>query len=155
MSDDAIMTSREGEEAQPANKSPAKSITTALKMETSLESAAASVAGEDNKGSVVTILDQDSEGGSETKGTVSDPQTNTTTVPAGDTRPYSAFTKRQKWSICALASLAAIFGPISSNIFVPAIPQVGKSFGISTQRVDLALTIYLYVCHIVEARAIG
>lgn len=58
-------------------------------------------------------------------------------------RPYSAFTKRQKWSICALASLAAIFGPISSNIFVPAIPQVGTSFRIPTQRVDLALTIYL------------
>lgn len=154
MSDDATMTSRDEEEAKPANKSPAKSMTTALKMETSLESAAASVAGEDSKGSVVTILDQDSEGRSETKGKISDPQTHTTMVPTGDTRPYSAFTKRQKWSICALASLAAIFGPISSNIFVPAIPQVGTSFGIATQRVDLALTIYLYVCHVVEARAI-
>lgn len=155
MSDDTAMTSRDGAEAQPANKSPAESMTTALKMETSLESAAASVAGEDSKGSVVMMQDQDSEGRPETKETVSDPQTNTTTVPTGDTRPYSAFTKRQKWSICALASLAAIFGPISSNIFVPAIPQVGTSFGIATQRVDLALTIYLYVYHIVEARATG
>ncbi|KAJ5738132.1 hypothetical protein N7493_001287 [Penicillium malachiteum] len=102
-------------------------------METSLESAATGVTEQDNKGSVVTNLSEDSE----------DRQANTTTVSTGDTRPYSAFTNRQKWSLCALASLAAIFGPISSNIFVPAIPQVGTSFGISTQKVDLALTIYL------------
>lgn len=133
MSDGATMTSTDGEEAQPTNKIPIQSMTTALKMETSLESAAAGVAEEDNK----------------------ERPTNTTTVSTGETRPYSAFTKRQKWSLCALASLAAIFGPISSNIFVPAIPQVGTSFGISTQRVDLALTIYLYVYHIVESRAIG
>lgn len=155
MSDDATMTSRDGEEAQPANKSTAKSMITALKIESSLESAAVSVAGEDSKGSVVTILDQDSAVRSETKGKVSDLQKYTTMVATGDTRPYSAFTKRQKWSICALASLAAIFGPISSNIFVPAIPQVGISFGIATQRVDLALTVYLYVYHIVEAKTIG
>jgi hypothetical protein len=57
--------------------------------------------------------------------------------------PYSAFSQRQKWTIVGLASLAAIFGPLSSNIYVPAIPAVVHDFNTTTQKVDLTLTIYL------------
>jgi hypothetical protein len=57
--------------------------------------------------------------------------------------PYSAFSQRQKWTIVGLSSLAAIFGPLSSNIYVPAIPAVVKDFNTTTQRIDLTLTIYL------------
>lgn len=64
-------------------------------------------------------------------------------APAAPVQPYSAFSSRQKWTIVALASLAGIFGPISSNIYVPAIPQIVDQFHKSTQKIDLTLTIYL------------
>jgi hypothetical protein len=57
--------------------------------------------------------------------------------------PFSAFSQRQKWTIVGLSSLAAIFGPVSSNIYVPAIPSVVRDFNTTTQRIDLTLTIYL------------
>ncbi|OJJ50237.1 hypothetical protein ASPZODRAFT_128863 [Penicilliopsis zonata CBS 506.65] len=57
--------------------------------------------------------------------------------------PFSAFSKNQKWTIAGLCSLAAIFGPISSNIYVPAIPQIVKDFHKTTQTIDLTLTVYL------------
>ncbi|KAL1870910.1 hypothetical protein VTK73DRAFT_2365 [Phialemonium thermophilum] len=62
---------------------------------------------------------------------------------AAERTPFSAFSIRQKWGIVFLASMAGIFGPISSNIYVPSIPQITKDFHQSTQRVDLTLTIYL------------
>ncbi|CAK7221107.1 hypothetical protein SBRCBS47491_004415 [Sporothrix bragantina] len=65
--------------------------------------------------------------------------------PLPPARPFSAFSDRQRWCIVFLASLAAVFGPISSNIYVPAIPQITEAFHESTQRVDLTLTVYLVV----------
>lgn len=64
-------------------------------------------------------------------------------TPRTPAQPYSAFSYRQKWTIVALGSLAGIFGPISSNIYVPAIPQVVDQFKSTTQTIDLTLTIYL------------
>ena len=45
--------------------------------------------------------------------------------------------------IVLLASFAAIFGPISSNIYVPAIPEITLDFQRSTQDIYLTLTIYM------------
>ena len=59
------------------------------------------------------------------------------------TPPFTVFSQRQRWTIVVLGSLAAIFGPISSNIYVPAIPSIVDDFHKSTQKIDLTLTIYL------------
>ncbi|ORX37291.1 major facilitator superfamily domain-containing protein [Kockovaella imperatae] len=58
-------------------------------------------------------------------------------------RPYSAFPQRTKWLIVILGGLAGIFSPISSNIFVPAIPTLARDFNRSEQDITLGVTIYL------------
>jgi hypothetical protein len=58
---------------------------------------------------------------------------------------FSVFSSRQKWTIILLVSVAAIFGPISSNIYVPALPELVIDFKRSTQDINLTLTIYLCV----------
>ncbi|ORY29520.1 major facilitator superfamily domain-containing protein [Naematelia encephala] len=68
-------------------------------------------------------------------------KTNVTTVSTG--RPYSIFTSKQKWFIVALAASAGIFSPISSNIYVPAIPTLVDAFGVSSEKINLTVTIYL------------
>lgn len=58
-------------------------------------------------------------------------------------RPYSAFPQSTKWLIVALGGAAGIFSPISSNIFVPAIPTLAQEFKRSEQDISLAVTVYL------------
>jgi hypothetical protein len=58
---------------------------------------------------------------------------------------FSVFSSRQKWTIILLVSVAAIFGPISSNIYVPALPEIVIDFKRSTQDINLTLTLYLCV----------
>ncbi|KAG8855703.1 hypothetical protein FRB96_006747 [Tulasnella sp. 330] len=67
-------------------------------------------------------------------------QRSTTT---GSGKPYSAFSQSTKWLIVCLGGLAAIFSPISSNIFVPAIPTLAHDFNKSNEKISLAVTIYL------------
>ena len=62
---------------------------------------------------------------------------------ASSTRPYSAFPNHTKWLIVVLSGIAGIFSPISSNIFVPAIPALSTAFNRSQQDISLAVTIYL------------
>ena len=59
------------------------------------------------------------------------------------TRPYSAFPQHTKWLIVAICGAAGVFSPISSNIFVPAIPTLAAEFHRSEQDISLAITIYL------------
>ncbi|KAM0753668.1 MFS general substrate transporter [Meredithblackwellia eburnea MCA 4105] len=61
----------------------------------------------------------------------------------GSSRPYSAFDQPTKWLIVGLSGIAAIFSPISSNIFVPAIPTLSNDFHQSEEKISLAVTIYL------------
>ncbi|KAJ5716439.1 hypothetical protein N7493_008350 [Penicillium malachiteum] len=70
-------------------------------------------------------------------------QPSTQTIAVNSDKPFSAFSSRHKWMIVGLASMAAIFAPMSSNIYVPAIPVVSQDFNKSTQDIDLTLTIYL------------
>jgi hypothetical protein len=60
-----------------------------------------------------------------------------------DAKPYSAFPQSTKYLIVIISGLAGVFSPISSNIFVPAIPTLAKEFGRSEQDISLAVTIYL------------
>lgn len=79
-------------------------------------------------------------------------------------KPYSAFSEIEKWFIIVASATAAIFSsvcslyplsrtrvahrdprPISSNIYVPAIPTLAKDFDRSNQDITLTVTIYLYV----------
>ncbi|OWT38522.1 hypothetical protein AYX14_05816 [Cryptococcus neoformans] len=58
-------------------------------------------------------------------------------------RPYSAFSKSTKLLLVALGGIAAIFSPISSNIFVPAIPTLADAFNRSESDISQAVTVYL------------
>ncbi|ODN85271.1 hypothetical protein L198_07595 [Cryptococcus wingfieldii CBS 7118] len=57
--------------------------------------------------------------------------------------PYSAFSQSTKYLIVGIGAIAAIFSPISSNIFVPAIPTLASQFHRSESDISQALTIYL------------
>ncbi|WVQ77779.1 hypothetical protein IAR50_007469 [Cryptococcus sp. DSM 104548] len=57
--------------------------------------------------------------------------------------PYSAFSNSTKRLIVGIGALAAVFSPISSNIFVPAIPTLAEALGRSESDISQAVTIYL------------
>ncbi|KAI0068153.1 MFS general substrate transporter [Artomyces pyxidatus] len=58
-------------------------------------------------------------------------------------RPYSAFSPREKWIIVNLAAFAAIFSPLTANIYFPAIPVIASQFHKSTELINLTVTIYM------------
>ncbi|WWD16590.1 hypothetical protein CI109_101018 [Kwoniella shandongensis] len=67
-----------------------------------------------------------------------------TNMTSGSTaKPYSVFTPGQKWFIVSLSALGAIFSPISTNIYVPAIPTLAAAFKVSTEKINLSVTLYL------------
>lgn len=45
--------------------------------------------------------------------------------------------------ILATAASAALFSPLSANIFIPAIPVLATAFNQTTERMNLAVTVYL------------
>ncbi|WVR03902.1 hypothetical protein IAU60_000901 [Kwoniella sp. DSM 27419] len=67
-------------------------------------------------------------------------QTNRTTHSG---KPYSVFSDGQKWFIVIFSALGAIFSPISTNIYVPAIPTLARAFGVTTEKINLTVTVYL------------
>lgn len=58
-------------------------------------------------------------------------------------RPFSAFSGRAKWGIVIISSIAGLYSPVSSSIFVPAIPVLTREFEKTTEQINLALTLYL------------
>lgn len=58
-------------------------------------------------------------------------------------RPYSAFSNKMKWIIALLCGAGAIISPLSSNIFVPAIPSMADAFGHSEEHIALGVSVYL------------
>lgn len=58
-------------------------------------------------------------------------------------KPYSAFSQSTKYLIVGISGIAGVFSPISSNIFVPAIPTLAQAFHRSEQDISLAVTVYL------------
>lgn len=65
--------------------------------------------------------------------------------------PYSCFSKRQKKMIVFIISFTAIFSPISSFIFFPAIHALSNGLGVSIERINLTVTSYMVVSGIAPA----
>ncbi|RTE73290.1 hypothetical protein BHE90_012289 [Fusarium euwallaceae] len=59
--------------------------------------------------------------------------------------PYHILSKRKKWGLVVLASLAGCFSPLSSNIYFPAIDSISSSLGVSLSLVALTITVYMVV----------
>ncbi|OBZ68525.1 Quinidine resistance protein 1 [Grifola frondosa] len=61
------------------------------------------------------------------------------------TRPYSVYTPREKWFIVSVAAFAALFSPLTANIYFPAIPTIATAFHKSTELINLTVTVYMIV----------
>jgi hypothetical protein len=65
--------------------------------------------------------------------------------------PYSTFTKEQKHLICFLIAFAALFSPLSSFIYYPAITSLSKDLRVSIESINLTITSYMIVSGIAPA----
>lgn len=70
-------------------------------------------------------------------------QRSVTAATTGSSKPYSAFSTQTKWVVAGLGGIAAVFSPISSNIFVPAIPIIARDFNKTSEDISLAVTVRL------------
>ncbi|KAJ5199386.1 Major facilitator superfamily domain general substrate transporter [Penicillium cf. griseofulvum] len=59
--------------------------------------------------------------------------------------PYHVFTRSRKLLMVIIVSLAAIFSPLSSNIYFPALSDVAKELNVSMSLASLTITIYMIV----------
>ncbi|CDM35766.1 hypothetical protein DTO013E5_9245 [Penicillium roqueforti] len=59
--------------------------------------------------------------------------------------PYHVFTRSRKLLMVIIVSFAAIFSPLSSNIYFPALSEVAKELDISMSLATLTITIYMIV----------
>ncbi|KAL1951425.1 hypothetical protein VTO73DRAFT_574 [Trametes versicolor] len=60
-------------------------------------------------------------------------------------KPYSVYTAREKWFIVAVTAFAALFSPLTANIYFPAIPTIAAAFHQSTELINLTVTVYMVV----------
>ncbi|PCH33996.1 MFS general substrate transporter [Wolfiporia cocos MD-104 SS10] len=58
-------------------------------------------------------------------------------------KPYSIYTSNEKWFIVAVASFAAVFSPLTANIYFPAIPTIASAFHRSVEDINLTVTLYM------------
>lgn len=56
---------------------------------------------------------------------------------------YSVFTTWQKKSIALAASIAAVFSPISTTIYLPAINQIASDLHVTSSQINLTVTTFL------------
>ncbi|KAI9507806.1 MFS general substrate transporter [Russula earlei] len=56
---------------------------------------------------------------------------------------YNVFTHREKLLIVRIASLAALFSPLTANIYFPAIPVISREFHKSVELINLTVTMYM------------
>ncbi|KAJ9195427.1 hypothetical protein DTO271D3_841 [Paecilomyces variotii] len=59
--------------------------------------------------------------------------------------PYHVFTRARKKQMVYLVSIAALFSPLSSNIYFPALGEVAKELNVSLSLATLTITIYMIV----------
>ncbi|KZO94559.1 MFS general substrate transporter [Calocera viscosa TUFC12733] len=57
--------------------------------------------------------------------------------------PYSAFKRWQIWVTVYLAAVAALFSPLSSNTYLPAIPVIAVAFNESIEAINVTVTVYM------------
>ncbi|RPD67367.1 MFS general substrate transporter [Lentinus tigrinus ALCF2SS1-7] len=60
-------------------------------------------------------------------------------------KPYSIYTTTERWFIVALTGFAAMFSPLTANIYFPAIPTISAVFHKSTELINLTVTVYMIV----------
>ncbi|EIM87229.1 MFS general substrate transporter [Stereum hirsutum FP-91666 SS1] len=58
-------------------------------------------------------------------------------------RPYSVFTKNEKWFIVVAIAFAGLLGPLTVNIYFPSIPVLVADFKKSTELINLTVTVYM------------
>ncbi|KAK4220308.1 major facilitator superfamily domain-containing protein [Rhypophila decipiens] len=59
--------------------------------------------------------------------------------------PYHVFTRKEKWALVYIVSLAGLFSPLSSNIYFPALGAIAKALQTNIALVSLTVTIYMVV----------
>ena len=57
--------------------------------------------------------------------------------------PFSIFGRREKTFIVIMASLAALFSPLSANIYYPALTVLAEDLNVSNTLINLTITSYL------------
>ncbi|KAI0778343.1 MFS general substrate transporter [Trametes elegans] len=60
-------------------------------------------------------------------------------------KPYSVYNAHEKWFIVAVAAFAALFSPLTANIYFPAIPTIAAAFHESVELINLTVTVYMIV----------
>ncbi|GLA29855.1 hypothetical protein CBS76997_7412 [Aspergillus niger] len=78
------------------------------------------------------------------KGSLS-PEPSTLEAQSSEKPPHHIFTRSRKLQMVCIVSLAAIFSPLSSNIYFPALDDVSKSLNISMSLATLTITVYMIV----------
>ncbi|KAG0701799.1 major facilitator superfamily domain-containing protein [Suillus ampliporus] len=58
-------------------------------------------------------------------------------------RPYSIYARPEKWFIVTIASFAALFSPLTANVYLPAIPIIASAFHTSIESINLSVTVYM------------
>ncbi|KAK7695413.1 hypothetical protein QCA50_000049 [Cerrena zonata] len=58
-------------------------------------------------------------------------------------KPYSVFTRNEKWLIVGMTAVGGAFSPLTANIYFPAIPIIGQAFNKSTEAINLTVTVYM------------
>ncbi|KAL5640286.1 hypothetical protein ACGC1H_007529 [Rhizoctonia solani] len=58
-------------------------------------------------------------------------------------KPFSIYTKREKWYIVGMAALAGLYSPLASSVYFPAIPTMAIAFGKSIELINLTVTMYM------------
>lgn len=56
---------------------------------------------------------------------------------------YSVFTVPQKKAIVLSASLGAVFSPMSTTIYLPALNQIAGDLHVSSSKINLTITTFL------------
>ncbi|CAG8187995.1 unnamed protein product [Penicillium nalgiovense] len=64
---------------------------------------------------------------------------------AAESPPYHVFTRPRKLLMVIIVSFAAIFSPLSSNIYFPALSDVAEELNISMSLATLTITVYMIV----------
>ncbi|KAJ6097868.1 hypothetical protein N7499_002242 [Penicillium canescens] len=57
--------------------------------------------------------------------------------------PYHVFTRSRKLQMVIIVSFAAIFSPLSSNIYFPALSEISKELDVSMSLATLTVTVYM------------
>ncbi|CUA67477.1 Quinidine resistance protein 1 [Saccharomyces cerevisiae S288c] [Rhizoctonia solani] len=68
---------------------------------------------------------------------------NNVVEPVKIEKPFSIYTKQEKWYMAAMAALAGFYSPLASSVYFPAIPAMAIAFGKTIELINLTVTIYM------------